>query len=172
MLVCSCNDRIRSRARARMQVSDVELPPWAESAADFVWQHRRALESEHVQRHLHLWIDLIFGSKQRGAAAVAADNVFRHTSYYGAVDLDAIVDPVRPASAALPLLLLCCCHAVDLDAIADPVRPSSRPGCVPPPDPVRPSSAALPLLLLCCCHASVAAMLLPCRSTSAGAAIL
>ena len=48
-----------------------------------------------MQRHLHLWIDLIFGCKQRGAAAVAADNLFRHTSYEGAVDLDTISDPVR-----------------------------------------------------------------------------
>lgn len=75
-------------------VGDVVLPPWADSAADFIWKHRQALESEHVQRHLHLWIDLIFGCKQRGEAAVAADNVFRHTSYEGAVDLDAISDPV------------------------------------------------------------------------------
>jgi Beige/BEACH domain len=58
---------------------------------------REALESEHVSTHLHLWIDLIFGCKQRGAAAVEADNVFRHTSYEGAVELDRIADPVRPA---------------------------------------------------------------------------
>ena len=89
---------------AVVQVSDVRLPPWAKDAADFVWQHRRALESPHVQRHLHLWIDLIFGCKQRGQAAVAADNLFRHTSYEGAVDLDFINDPVR-------LTLFSKCHS-------------------------------------------------------------
>lgn len=36
--------------------------------------------------------DLIFGFKQRGLAAEAADNVFRHTAYEGAVDLDAVED--------------------------------------------------------------------------------
>lgn len=76
------------------QVADVELPPWARSAADFIWQHRRALEAPHVQRSLHRWIDLVFGCDQRGERAVAANNVFRHTSYEGAVDLDAISDPV------------------------------------------------------------------------------
>ena len=76
-------------------MTDVQLPAWARDAPEFLWRHRQALESPHVQRHLHLWIDLIFGCKQRGAAAVAADNLFRHTSYEGAVDLDAIDDPVR-----------------------------------------------------------------------------
>jgi hypothetical protein len=80
-----------------VQVADVALPPWADDAADFIWQHRQALESKFVQQHLHLWIDLIFGCKQHGEAAVEADNVFRHTSYLGEVDLDAISDPVRAA---------------------------------------------------------------------------
>lgn len=80
---------------AGVQVSNVILPPWAKDAPDFVWKHRQALESCYVQQHLHLWIDLIFGCKQRGAAAVASDNMFRHTSYAGDVDLDAIRDPVH-----------------------------------------------------------------------------
>ena len=33
----------------------------------FIEQHRRGLESEYVPAHLHEWIDLIFGYKQRGA---------------------------------------------------------------------------------------------------------
>lgn len=73
----------------------MELPPWASGAADFIWKHRQALESRYVQANLHHWIDLIFGCKQRGEAAVQADNLFWHTSYEGAVDLDSIDDPVR-----------------------------------------------------------------------------
>uniref|UniRef100_A0A667HBP5 Neurobeachin like 1 n=1 Tax=Lynx canadensis TaxID=61383 RepID=A0A667HBP5_LYNCA len=73
-------------------VNDVILPKWAKSAEDFIYKHRKALESEYVSAHLHEWIDLIFGYKQRGPAAVEALNVFYYCSYEGAVDLDALTD--------------------------------------------------------------------------------
>ncbi|KAB5586981.1 hypothetical protein PHYPO_G00007710 [Pangasianodon hypophthalmus] len=74
------------------QVNDVVLPRWASSREDFIRKHRQALESEHVSAHLHEWIDLIFGYKQRGPAAVDALNVFYYCTYEGAVDLDAIAN--------------------------------------------------------------------------------
>ncbi|XP_030052735.1 neurobeachin-like protein 2 isoform X1 [Microcaecilia unicolor] len=74
------------------KVNDVVLPKWAKSREDFICKHRQALESEHVSAHLHEWIDLIFGYKQRGPAAVEALNVFYYCTYEGAVDLDAIAD--------------------------------------------------------------------------------
>ncbi|XP_041104104.1 neurobeachin-like protein 2 isoform X1 [Polyodon spathula] len=74
------------------KVHDVVLPKWAESKEDFIRKHRKALECEHVSAHLHEWIDLIFGYKQRGPAAVEALNVFYYCTYEGAVDLDAIAD--------------------------------------------------------------------------------
>ncbi|XP_054992464.1 neurobeachin-like protein 2 isoform X1 [Sorex araneus] len=74
------------------KVGDVVLPPWASSPEDFIQQHRRALESEYVSAHLHEWIDLIFGYKQRGRAAEEALNVFYYCTYEGAVDLDHVAD--------------------------------------------------------------------------------
>ncbi|XP_069501900.1 neurobeachin-like protein 2 isoform X3 [Ambystoma mexicanum] len=74
------------------KVNDVVLPRWAESREDFIYKHRKALESEFVSEHLHEWIDLIFGYKQRGQAAVESLNVFYYCTYEGVVDLDAIAD--------------------------------------------------------------------------------
>lgn len=64
-------------------VNDVILPPWCKDAYDFINIHAQALESEYVSSHLHEWIDLIFGYKQRGSEAEKAMNVFNHYSYEG-----------------------------------------------------------------------------------------
>ncbi|KAI2632885.1 beige/BEACH domain-containing protein [Xylaria nigripes] len=75
------------------QVNDVQLPPWANGDPKiFIAKHREALESPFVSQNLHHWIDLVFGHKQRGEAAVENLNVFHHLSYYGAKDLDNIAD--------------------------------------------------------------------------------
>ncbi|KAI0803611.1 beige/BEACH domain-containing protein [Xylaria sp. FL0064] len=75
------------------QVNDVKLPPWAKGDPKiFIAKHREALESPYVSQNLHQWIDLVFGNKQRGEAAVENLNVFHHLSYYGAKDLDNIAD--------------------------------------------------------------------------------
>eukprot|EP00941_MAST-03F_sp_MAST-3F-sp1_P004237 g4237.t1 len=76
----------------KKKISDVELPPWADGSAEkFVRAHRAALESEHVSAHLHEWVDLIFGYKQRGPflpggseEAVKAFNVYASVTYEGA----------------------------------------------------------------------------------------
>mmetsp|Transcript_7408 Transcript_7408/g.24883 ORF Transcript_7408/g.24883 Transcript_7408/m.24883 type:complete len:2990 (-) Transcript_7408:33-9002(-) len=74
-------------------IGDVELPPWANgSRFEFTRVMRDALESEHVSRNLHSWIDLIFGCAQRGQPAVDRHNVFYYLTYEGAVDLDALED--------------------------------------------------------------------------------
>ncbi|XP_044420246.1 BEACH domain-containing protein C2 isoform X2 [Triticum aestivum] len=83
------------------RLGSVELPPWAENPVDFIHKHRKALESDHVSAHLHEWIDLIFGYKQRGKEAVMANNVFPYATYEGTVDIDKIADPVSFASNLL-----------------------------------------------------------------------
>ncbi|KAJ7563203.1 hypothetical protein O6H91_03G100400 [Diphasiastrum complanatum] len=81
------------------KVDDVLLPPWAKgSAREFVRKHREALESEYVSENLHHWIDLIFGYRQRGKAAVEATNVFFYLTYEGAVEIDSIQDPAMKLS--------------------------------------------------------------------------
>lgn len=42
--------------------------------SEFLQKHRAALESQYVSEHLHEWIDLIFGYKQRDSEAIAAHN--------------------------------------------------------------------------------------------------
>ncbi|KAF2139013.1 uncharacterized protein K452DRAFT_255050 [Aplosporella prunicola CBS 121167] len=78
------------------KINDVVLPPWAKGDPEiFVTKHREALESPYVTQHLHQWIDLVFGYKQQGEAAIEATNVFHYLSYHGAKDVDNIEDPVE-----------------------------------------------------------------------------
>ncbi|XP_038152382.1 WD repeat- and FYVE domain-containing protein 4 [Cyprinodon tularosa] len=63
-------------------LGDVELPPWAKGdPQEFIRIHREALESDYVSSRLHLWIDLIFGYRQQGSAAVESVNIF-HPYFY------------------------------------------------------------------------------------------
>ncbi|KAM6956344.1 WD repeat- and FYVE domain-containing protein 4 [Aplochiton taeniatus] len=63
-------------------LGDVVLPPWAKGdPQEFIRVQREALESEYVSSHLHLWIDLIFGHRQQGPAAVESINIF-HPYFY------------------------------------------------------------------------------------------
>ncbi|ETO34695.1 hypothetical protein RFI_02394 [Reticulomyxa filosa] len=79
------------RTEKEISIDDVILPNWACGDPErFIRLHRDALESPYVSQHLHHWIDLIFGYKQRGKIAVDALNVFYYLSYEGAVDLETI----------------------------------------------------------------------------------
>jgi hypothetical protein len=85
-------------------LNDVVLPPWAADAHDFVAKQRAALECEYVSAHLHEWVALVFGHRQRLPAAEAALNVFYYLTYEGAVDLDAIEDPRERAATEAQII--------------------------------------------------------------------
>ncbi|CAH2285272.1 FAN isoform X1 [Pelobates cultripes] len=91
-LLNSLNLELGKRQGGKL-VNDVELPPWAYDPEDFLRKNRDALESSYVSDHLHEWIDLIFGYKQRGSDAVDSHNVFHPVTYEGEVDFNRIEDP-------------------------------------------------------------------------------
>lgn len=78
------------------KVDNVILPRWAKGDPKvFIQKNREALESPYVTQNLHRWIDLVFGFKQKGEAAVENLNVFHNLSYHGAIDLDSLVGQER-----------------------------------------------------------------------------
>ncbi|XP_060836143.1 lysosomal-trafficking regulator isoform X2 [Rhopalosiphum padi] len=75
-------------------VDSVKLPIWAQNNPRlFVLIQRQLLESEIVSENLPHWIDLIFGFKQTGKAAIDAINVFHPATYYGS-HIEETEDPV------------------------------------------------------------------------------
>ncbi|KAH0790887.1 Beige/BEACH domain containing protein [Histomonas meleagridis] len=63
------------------KIDDVILPKWAKDHNDFISKHRAALESTYISINLCKWIDLIFGYKQNGKEAIAANNTFHPYTY-------------------------------------------------------------------------------------------
>lgn len=68
------------------RVQDVELPEWAGGsgiygAVNFIRIHKKALEGRIVSEKLPKWIDLIFGSKQKGKQAELEVNTYCHFTY-------------------------------------------------------------------------------------------
>jgi lysosomal-trafficking regulator len=64
-------------------VHHIALPAWCQNSSRlFTFIHRQALESDIVRSSLNSWIDLIFGYKQTGQAAVDAINVFHPATHH------------------------------------------------------------------------------------------
>ncbi|TNN17845.1 Lysosomal-trafficking regulator, partial [Schistosoma japonicum] len=76
-------------------VDSVELPPWCKNDPRlFTLICRAALESDYVSMNLSHWIDLLFGYKQSGLNAKESLNLYHPYTYFGAIDVDSIDDPV------------------------------------------------------------------------------
>ncbi|KAG9153049.1 hypothetical protein Leryth_012307 [Lithospermum erythrorhizon] len=56
-------------------MSDLAVPFWAKSPEEFIKFHRDALESNKASSMIHHWIDITFGYKMSGQAAIDAKNV-------------------------------------------------------------------------------------------------
>ncbi|KAK0573191.1 hypothetical protein LWI29_004163 [Acer saccharum] len=61
-------------------MTDLAVPSWAGSPEEFIKLHQGALESYRVSSQIHNWIDIIFGYKMSGQAAIAAKNVMLPSS--------------------------------------------------------------------------------------------
>jgi len=73
------------------QVKHVQLPIWADNNPfKFVIQNRKRLESEQVSEMLNYWVDLIFGSKQKGKEAELSTNIFCKYTYENEINIDEV----------------------------------------------------------------------------------
>ncbi|GLT60243.1 hypothetical protein SLA2020_330160 [Shorea laevis] len=61
-------------------MTNLAVPSWADSPEEFVKLHRAALESNRVSCYIHHWIDITFGYKMSGQAAIDAKNVMLSSS--------------------------------------------------------------------------------------------
>ena len=74
-----------------IDINDVILPPWANNdPAIFVTEMRKILESDNI---INKWIDLIFGSYQRGEKAEKVHNIYMAQTYEKMLKIEEITDP-------------------------------------------------------------------------------
>ena len=69
----------------QLGLEDLAVPAWCEGKEGFVAWHRQRLESEEVSGRLNEWIDVTFGHKLSGQAAIEAKNVPLWTGHSGGV---------------------------------------------------------------------------------------
>ncbi|KRZ17780.1 Lysosomal-trafficking regulator, partial [Trichinella zimbabwensis] len=82
------------------RVHDVIMPNWCPEKDPrlFVLIHRQALESDAVSKRLSHWIDLIFGYKQSGQAAIDAFNVYHPCTSWKNVRFEELGDEISSSA--------------------------------------------------------------------------
>ena len=66
----------------KVPVGDIALPPWSKASGYlFINKHRELLESPEISEKINEWINIIFGSKQKGKDAKKIYNLFMKESY-------------------------------------------------------------------------------------------
>ena len=64
----------------KVELNNVIMPLWSQkNAENFIIKHREGLESDKI--NINKWIDIIFGSYQRGENAEKINNIFRSYTY-------------------------------------------------------------------------------------------
>ena len=64
-------------------ISEYQLPTWSKNdPRKLTLIFRKMLESDKISQKLNLWIDLIFGYKQKGQNAVKSLNIYRNACYF------------------------------------------------------------------------------------------
>ena len=116
---------------------DLGVPSWASSPEELVSYHRHFLESDGVSSQLHYWIDLVFGYKLVGDAAVKAKNIYLslvdgHSApkTSGIVQLFRSAHPKRTQTSSAPLVLFQWQHYLSMSSLlsltAFDINPSNK----------------------------------------------
>ena len=75
-----------------IDINNVILPPWSNNnSTKFVTEMRKILENHDDK--INKWIDLIFGSYQRGEKAEEAHNIYMAQTYEKMIKIEEITDP-------------------------------------------------------------------------------
>ena len=75
-----------------VNINDINLPPWSENEpTSFISEMRKILENHDDK--INKWIDLIFGSCQRGEKAEDAHNIFMAQTYEKMIKIEEFTDP-------------------------------------------------------------------------------
>ena len=75
-------NKVKSKKVKLKEIQEVDMPKWCNKDAYlFIKKHRELLESYEVSNNLNEWLNLIFGSKQKGKEANKIKNLYNSQTY-------------------------------------------------------------------------------------------